>query len=121
MHNAAEAYSETAKVTTPPRELEASLLIKAARQLQCAKDGWTQKTNTADEALLYNRRLWTIFLTSISREDNPLPTEIKNNVASLAAFVFQQTLMAQRSPEPDMLEPLIVINREVASGLCNRS
>ena len=117
MHNAAEAYSETARVTTPPRQLEASLLIKAARQLQYAKDGWTQETDTAGEALLYNRRLWTILLTSVSREDNPLPSEIKSNVASLATFVFQQTLMAQHNPQPDMLDPLIVINREVAAGL----
>ena len=41
MQEAVEAYQETAKVAAPPRQLEASLLLKAATQLQDVRDTWS--------------------------------------------------------------------------------
>ena len=117
MQNAAMAYSQTAKVTRDPRELESSLLIRSASQLQSIKDNWDDKAQDAGAALMFNRKLWTIFVTSITRDDNPMPLEIKNNIANLAGFIFTQTLSFQANPATEKLTSLISINREIAAGL----
>jgi len=111
------AYSQTAKVTRDPRELESSLLIKSASQLQSIKDNWDKKSEDASAALLFNRKLWTVFITSATRDDNPLPLSIKNNIANLGGFIFSQTLSFQANPTPEKLTSLISINREISAGL----
>jgi flagellar protein FlaF len=118
MHNsAAQAYSQTSKKTVNPRELEAGLLIKAAAQLQSVRDDWEARKGELSAALLYNRRLWTVFADSVTKEDNPLPLAIKQNIANLALFVFNQTLRIQTDPKPDLLTSIISINKDIASGL----
>lgn len=117
MQQAHEAYTETAKITKAPRQLEASLLLKAASQLQEVHDNWSGDTKALDSVLLYNRRLWTVFVGAVAEEDSPLPIEIRNNVASLGVFIFKHTLEVQQDPAPEKLLALININKEVASGL----
>ena len=73
MQHAAQAYGKVANQTSSPRELEADLLLKAAARLQAVSDAWDADHDQIDEALLYNRKLWSIFLTSVTRADNPLP------------------------------------------------
>lgn len=67
--------------------------------------------------LNFNRKLWTVFVTSIARDDNPLPQEVKNNIGSLGVFVLGQTTEALVKPSPEKLAPLISINRNIAAGL----
>lgn len=118
MHSAAaSAYSKTARTTQSPRELEASLLLKAAHQLQAATDDWQPDGPALAGALSYNRRIWTILATSATEPDNPLPAPIKTNVAQLAAVIFQRTLAIMIEPAPEKLALLVRINRDVASGL----
>lgn len=117
MQDALQAYSETAKTTLSPRDLEANLLLKAASHLQTIKDNWGSEENDLQAALYYNRQLWTIFLGSISDAENPLPIDIKNNVASLGVFVLNHTIDIQADPKPEKLGSLININRELAAGL----
>lgn len=117
MHSAAQAYGSVAKKTASPRELEADLLLKAARQLLAIQDEWEARQNELEAALLYNRKLWTIFLTSVTGESNPLPPEIKQNVANLGMFVMNRTLAMMSTPKPEQLSALIKINIDIASGL----
>ena len=117
MHQAAQAYSRTAQVTVSPRELEASLLIKAAAKIQQIKDEWPSTSTSLYEALYFNRKLWTILVTSVTKEDNPLPQPIKQNIANLAMFVFDRTVEIQIHPDADSLDILVTINREIAAGL----
>jgi flagellar protein FlaF len=121
MHQAARTYGAVAKQVASPRELEANLLLKAASQLQAIREAWEGKKHGLDEALLYNRKLWTILLTSVTNKDNPLPTEIRQNVANLGLFVMKQTVSVMAEPSPRSLAPLIHINRELAAGLLDRS
>jgi flagellar protein FlaF len=81
------------------------------------QDGWEKTRPELDEALLYNRKLWTIFLTSVTDAENPLPAEVRQNVANLGLFVMNQTLSVMSDPQPDRLNSLISVNREVAAGL----
>ena len=120
MQHAAQAYGKVASQTSSPRELEADLLLKAAARLQAVSDGWDADTSQIDEALLYNRKLWSIFLTSVTRPDNPLPAIVRQNVANLGVFVMNQTLSLMTEPKREKLGTLININRELAAGLMGR-
>jgi flagellar biosynthesis activator protein FlaF len=121
MHNAAQVYRKVAKTVGNPREIEADLLLHSASRLQAIQDHWEGKTPDVDEALLYNRKLWTIFLTSVTNSENPLPAEIRRNVANLGLFVIKRTISILIDPRPDKLSSLIGINRDVASGLLSRA
>ena len=121
MQHAAQTYGKIAKQTANPRELEADLLLKAAARLQAIHDAWDSKRADLDEALIYNRKLWTIFVTSATNPDNPLPAGIRQNVANLGVFVFNQTLAIMTNPKPENLGSLININRELAAGLLGRA
>jgi flagellar protein FlaF len=117
---AAKAYGTVAKQTANPRELEADLLLKAAARLQAIRDAWEQKKTDLDDALLYNRKLWSIFLTSVTAPENPLPANIRQNVANLGVFVMGQTMEMMSDPRPEQLGSLIKVNRELAAGLLGR-
>lgn len=104
-----------------PRELEATLLLKAASQLQAISEEWDRKKHDLNDALLYNRRLWTIFLTDVTQKESPLPVPIRQNVANLGLFVLKQTMSLMANPHPQHLGSLININRELAAGLLGRS
>jgi flagellar protein FlaF len=117
MQHAAQAYGKVAKQTSSQRELEAGLLLKAAARLQAASEAWTDDRGQVDDALLYNRKLWSIFLTSVTRSDNPLPALVRQNVANLGMFVMNQTISLMAEPRREKLTPLISINREIAAGL----
>jgi flagellar protein FlaF len=117
MQNAIKAYAAAAKETANPRDLEALLLLKAASKLQSVYDGWADQPHGLDEAVLYNRRLWTVFLDSVSDETSLLPLSIRQNIANIGIYVMTSTVSLMTNPQPSQLVPLININRELAAGL----
>lgn len=123
MQNGFSAYAaaaKTAQSVVSPRELEASLLIKAATRLQSVADDWMNREGELDDALSYNRRLWTLLVKAMIAEDNPLPVGIKTNILGLANFIFNQSFKLAADPQPQGLGILVSINREIASGLRGR-
>ncbi len=114
---AALAYQQVAKQTVSPRNREADLLSRAAGQLQRVRDDWEANRADLSTALKFNRKLWTILVTSVTKEENPLPTPIKQNVANLGIFVLGRTVEMQLTPSPEKLDSIIRINRELATGL----
>jgi flagellar protein FlaF len=121
MQSAAQVYGKVAREIATPRELEANLLLKAAAQLQEVCNDWAERHADLNEVLLFNRKLWTIFMTSVTDKSNALPAEIRSNVANIGLFVMKQTVAATGHPHPDKLRSLININREVAAGLLSGS
>jgi len=118
--NAYAAAAKTAQAVVSPRELEAALLVKAATRLQIVADNWDQRANELDDALSYNRRLWTLLVSAVIAEDNPLPVGIKQNILGLANFIFNHTFQIAADPQPQRLGILININRDIAAGLRGR-
>lgn len=116
-NQAVSAYSKVAKQTATPRQLESNLLSRSAGQLQRIRDNWEEARAELNTAILFNRRLWTVFMTSVTRDDNPLPDSIRQNVANLGIFVMNRQREILVSPEPQKLDVLININRELAAGL----
>src|SRR5450631_4477581 len=121
MQHAAQAYKTVSNETSSTRELEANLLLKSAARIQSIHDGWEGRKTELADALLFNRKLWTIFLDSILRDDNPLPIEVRQNVCSLSVFVINRTIKLTGDPKPEGLGSLVNINREVAAGLLGRA
>ena len=120
MSNAAQAYARTSHTTGSAREIEAQALLKAARQLLEVQANWVGPDKNMHNALLFNRRLWSIFMSAAETNDNPQPMEIRQNVANIGVFVMKQTIEMQMNPDPAKLKPLIEINRNLAAGLSGR-
>ena len=121
MRSAAQTYKNVARQTSSPRELEATLLLQAAARLQSVHDEWDMNKGQLDEALLYNRRLWSVFLAEVTDANNPMPRDVRQNVANIGIFVMNHTVMVMKDPQPKSLDSLISINRELAAGLLGRA
>jgi flagellar biosynthesis activator protein FlaF len=121
MSNAAQAYARTSQASSPPREIEAQALLKAARQLQDVQINWKGPDENLHRALLFNRRLWSIFMSAATNEQNPQPVEIRQNIANIGVFVMKQTVDMQLEPDPKKLKSLIDINCNLAAGLSGRA
>ena len=120
MSHAAQAYSRTSQVTGNPRDIEAQALLKAAKQLRDVQTNWKGPDANMHKALLFNRRLWTIFMSAADSNDNPNSLEVRQNIANLSLFVVRQTAEMQLDPNPEKLQPLIDINCQIAAGLAGR-
>ena len=121
MQHGTRAYRAVATEIASPRELEADLLLKAGARLQAVCDTWDSNKSDLDAALLFNRKLWTVFLSSVMSAESPLPQEIRQNVANLGLFVMNQTVSIMTNPQRENLGSLISINRELAAGLLGRA
>jgi flagellar protein FlaF len=120
MTNAAQAYARTSHTTSAPREIEAQALLKAARQLQEVQNNWAGPGQAMESALLFNRRLWSIFMSAATADENPQPIEVRQNIANIGVFVMKQTIDMQINPDPAKLKSLIDINCNLAAGLAGR-
>jgi flagellar protein FlaF len=117
MNYASNAYRKTALETAGPRELEANLLLQAAAKLQEVHDSWRDKPTGLNDAVTFNRRLWTIFIDSVMKDDNKLPVEVRSNITKLGMFVMGETFSLMTKPKPSHLEAIINVNRSLAAGL----
>ena len=118
MHSAARLYKAVSDKISSPRSTEADLLLQAALRLQNVRDNWApNNTGDLDEALRYNRLLWTIFISTVTKSENPLPQAVRQNVANLGIFVMKHTIAILAEPKPEKISTLIDINRNLAAGL----
>jgi len=120
MSHAAQAYARASQTTASPREIEAQALLKAARQLQDVQTNWNGPDRNLHNALMFNRRLWSIFLTEAEANENPNSLEVRQNIANIGIFVLKQTIEMQMDPHPSKLKSLIDINCNIAAGLAGR-
>jgi flagellar protein FlbT len=122
MRHAANAYAKTTVETASPRALEANLLLQAAAKLQAVHDSWSgDKPRALDDALLYNRRLWTVFLDAVTSDGNRLPKETRENIRRLGVYVMAETFSLMTKPKPEHLKSIIKINRGLAAGLRDKT
>ncbi len=114
-----EAYRAVQKNTLSGRELEASVLVKAAHKLKHCKENWDSpdRDERLDEALRYNQRLWSFFQAELSRPDHPMPKKLREDLLSLSLFIDKRIFEVMASPSPEKLDILININLNIAAGL----
>lgn len=121
--NAAGKYDQNAQTHTPDqRELEARVLLKAAKNMQSLRDNWDDVTPEAlDDVLRYNRHIWLMFVDhAMEDSDEGRPQELRANIANLGTFIFNHSMALLANPAKEKLDVLIEINREIAAGLMTR-
>ena len=121
MSSAAQTYARNSQTTASPREIEAQALLKAARQLQDVVENWSGAGSHLNSAIMFNRKLWSIFMSAAETNENPQPLEIRQNIANIGVFVMKQTIEMQINPDPAKLKSLIDINCNLAAGLSGRT
>jgi flagellar biosynthesis activator protein FlaF len=114
--SAVNAYQKTGYRAASAREREAALLIKAAANLQKTKSENCTREEL-DQALTFNRKIWTIFVSELINEDHEMPKELRQNLVNLGLFTFNHTLEIMVDPKSKTVDSLININRNIAEGL----
>ena len=117
--NSVGAYESVSKMTMSGREIEAAVLTKAARKLKACQDRWdtADRDEILDDALKFNQRIWSIFQSELSAEDNPLPKKLRLEILRLSVFIDKRIFETMAEPSPDKLNIIIDINNNLASGL----
>ncbi|WP_271199288.1 flagellar biosynthesis regulator FlaF [Methylopila turkensis] len=106
-----------AQTTANPREREAQLLLRAAARFAAAQTAEPFDRTAAREAATFNRKLWTVFLSSVLRAENPLDAATKMNIKKIAMFVLDRCHSLEINPSAEPMSALININRNLAEGL----
>lgn len=104
-----------------PQHTEAWALVEAARRIAVSIGNGDAKNKDNRKnmkgAARLNWRLWTIFQAELTREDSPLPADLKVNMLTLCQFVDRHTVSCLAEPTPEKLKALIDVNRHIAAGL----
>lgn len=117
-HPALDAYLSIEKATLSGRELEASVLTKAADMLAQARAAAdAQSATEIENAVRHNLRVWTLFQAELLDPEHAMPDELRQNLLNLTAFIDKRSLELIADPQQDKLEILIAINRNIAAGL----
>lgn len=117
--NLIKTYEMIDRAALPGRELEATVLLRAAALLKDCQNRW----NAADHderlrgALEFNQKVWTFFQAELTRQDHPLPQALRQDLLSLSAFIDKKLFETMAYPAPEKLTAVISINRNVAAGL----
>ncbi len=113
---AARAYKQPTTQGGNPRETECRALLESARRLAEAQNSHDDREAMRTAARL-NWRLWTIFQAEITAPECSLPSEIRQNMINLCNFVDKRTVDVLAQPDPQKIDVLININRQIAAGL----
>jgi len=124
--NPSYAYEQIQADALDGRELEASVLLRAARKLnRCAKNwelrGSPQFAEELQDALAFNQRLWTFLQVEVSNPDHPLPAAVRKSVFQLSRYIDKTVLKLQSGGSLQELKSLIDLNNELAAGLASNS
>lgn len=118
------AYGATSTANVDQRVLEGTILLRAAQKLEdLAKHLEAQEKVSLEEisdVLDYNQKLWQVFVDNMKDPNCLLPLDIRNNVASLALFVFKRTHEIMIDTVPEKFGVLVSINRNIAAGLMKK-
>ena len=113
---AARTYEQRRTKGGSPRETEGRALLESARRMAEAQTKPEDKVALSAAARL-NWRLWTILQAEVCAPESPLPPEIRANMINLSNFIDKKMVGILADPQPDKLDVLININRQIAAGL----
>jgi flagellar protein FlaF len=117
--NQLKTYTSVSKTTMSGREVEATVLIKAALKLKNCQENWEAGDRDAklDEALKFNQLIWSIFQAELIKPDHPLPKKLREDILSLSTFIDKRIFETMAYPAPEKLTAIININLNLAAGL----
>ncbi|MCW2316219.1 flagellar protein FlaF [Rhodoblastus acidophilus] len=109
-------YAEV--VEDSPQEMRArerDALSRAVELLQRAKEAGAGSPEASD-ALVYTRRLWSIFLDDLGSAGNELPEALRAQLISIGIWIVKE-IERVRSGAADDFSDLIEINAIIRDGL----
>lgn len=114
-----QAYKQAQEATMTGRDIEAAALTNAALKLRECQTKWDQKGHEQrlSDALRLNQKIWTIFQSELTDENNPLPLNVRRDILTLSIFIDKKIIEAMSYPEPEKLDSIININLNLAAGL----
>jgi flagellar protein FlaF len=97
------------------RQREYRALSHGVELLHGLKDEETTPS-ARDEAILYVRRLWSLFLEDLSQPDNGLPDRLRADLISIGIWVVKESDQILHTKVGD-IESLIAVNTAMRDGL----
>lgn len=118
-NNPYNVYQDVHKEGMSQRELEASVLMKAAVKLKSCQDNWNTpaRETLLEEAVKYNQKVWSFFQSELTMPDNPLPRKLREDILNLSVFIDKRLFEVLAYPDPQKLNIVIDINMNLAAGL----
>lgn len=111
------AYASATHAVKTPRGTEYDAFARATQRMKTAQDHGANGFADLADAVLTNRKLWTLLAVDISDRDNALPRDLRARIMYLADFTREHSrLVLQRKASADAL---IDINRAMMAGLRN--
>lgn len=114
-----DTYSTMQKEALSGRELEASVLTRAALMLKNVQDNWDlqDRDQKLMEAIKFNQKVWSFFQAELSDPENPLPRELRQDILNLSLFIDKRLFESMANPIKEKLNIVIDINLNIAAGL----
>jgi flagellar biosynthesis activator protein FlaF len=110
------SYAQNQRSSETVRETEARALLNCANRLVAAQDINNGYEYYID-AIKHNQELWTLFQVMLADPQNPLPRDLKITLLNLSRYVDKVSLRASAEYNPELLNSLIDINKQIAAGL----
>ena len=112
---ARRAYGSAHAPVRTARGTEYQALARVTKELRNAAINGRKDFPALAEALLKNKKLWSIFATDVAHPDNELPEQLRANIIGLMAFTHRHTaaVLARRAN----VQPLIEVNAAIMRGL----
>lgn len=113
-------YNKSRMASAPSgKQIEVTALRMASGRLRACLGSepplkWSHELG---EALRFNLKVWDIFIADWQDEQCQLPTELRQNLLSLGAFVRSKSFALMAYPEQSTLEVLLQINDNLAEGV----
>ncbi|HIJ88384.1 MAG TPA: flagellar biosynthesis regulator FlaF [Desulfuromonadales bacterium] len=117
--NQVNAYTSVQKETLSGRELEASVLSRAGLMLKSVKENWgaPDRDHKLLEAVKFNQKVWSFFQAELSDPENPLPSNLREDILNLSIFIDKRLFEVLAYPNPEKLAIIIDIDFNIAAGL----
>jgi tetratricopeptide (TPR) repeat protein/flagellar biosynthesis regulator FlaF len=116
-------YEEMQREGLEGRELEASVLFRAAQKLKRCVPDWERRNEKEFRAKLmnaleFNQNVWSFLQVELDDPSNPLPLSLRLNLLRLSRFVDKQifSLFAGEGSADDLLS-IARIDEQIARGL----
>ncbi len=120
--NPSHAYEQIRRDALDGRQLEASVLARAARKLNRCAQNWDRRDTPAfreelQEALAFTQRLWTFLQLEMNNSETALPAPLRTSIFRLSRYVDKTALALYSGGSLQELKSLANINKDLAAGL----
>lgn len=114
-----QQYEKLRWKTMSGRQIEAEVLMKSALNFRRAQNSLESGvlSEEAEEALLFNRRIWEVLRSGWQANDCNLPDAVRQNLLNLSVYMAKAELEFRAQPCAERLNGLIQVNETLASGL----